>query len=396
MDLVPVYAAGAAPDAAGPGGGGQMPPMPGMPGMGRPTAADPAATAEERATVTIDPTWQQALAVTTAPVERRLLSGTIRTTGTVTHDENRLFDVNLRISGWITDLRVAETGQLVAPGQTLFEIYSPELVSTQREYLLAVENLERVRASPEPEVVARARSLVEAARRRLQLWELGAAQIQRLAETGEVVDELPIVAPAGGYVLEKMAVEGMAVTPGMRLYRIAALDAVWVLADVYEGDIRLARIGQQATVRLPHDPERVLRARIDYMYPTLDAATRTLKARLVVDNPDLALRPDMYVDVVIEGDGRQALAVPREAVLDMGVRRIVFVDLGGGRLQAREVRTGQEAGGWIEVHAGLEEGEVVVTAGQFLIDAESKVRGVVPLPLPAPTNRQEPPAGDIR
>ena len=393
MDLVPVYAAGAAPaGAATAGQPGQTPSMPGMSGMG----GQPTATPEERATLTIDPTWQQALAVTTAPVERRRLSNTIRTVGIVTHDENRLVDVNLRISGWITRLWVAETGQLVEPGQTLFELYSPELVSTQREYLLAVESLERVSASPEPEIVARARSLVEAARRRLLLWDLEPEQIRRLAEGGEVIDELPIVSPAGGYVLEKMAVEGMSVTPGMRLYRIAALDTVWVLADIYESELPFVATGQPATLRLPHDPERIWRGRVDYLYPTLEASTRTLKARLVVDNPSLALRPNMYVDVTIEKENAPVLAVPREAVLDLGERQVVFVDLGGGRLQAREVLAGQDVGGWVAVHAGLEEGDVVVTSGQFLIDAESKIRGVVPLPLPERSSRQDPLPGDSR
>ena len=392
MDLVPVYAAGQTPvGGAITGQPEQMPSMPGMVGSGGQTAAGSSATPEEKATLTIDPTWQQALAVTTAPVERRRLSSTVRTVGIVTHDENRVVDVNLRVSGWITRLLVAETGQFVEPGETLFELYSPELVSTQREYLLAVENLERVSASPEPEIVARARSLVEAARRRLLLWDLEPGQIQRLAETGEVIDELPIVSPAGGYVLEKMAVEGMAVTPGMRLYRIVALDPVWVLADVYESELPFVATGQAATLRLPHDAQQIWRARVDYLYPTLDPSTRTVKARLVVDNPSLALRPDMYVDVTIEKENAAVLAVPREAVLDLGARKIVFVDLGGGRLQAREVLAGQDVGGWVAVHAGLEEGDVVVTSGQFLIDAESKIRGVVPLPLPEPSGRQDPP-----
>lgn len=398
MDLVPVYAAGAA--AAGEataGQTGQMPSMPGMPGMEGQATADPtAATPEERATLTIDPTWQQALAVTTAPVERRRLSNMVRTVGIVTHDENRIVDVNLRVSGWITRLLVAETGQLVEPGETLFELYSPELVSTQREYLLAVENLERVSASPESEIIARARSLVEAARRRLLLWGLEPGQIQRLAEGGEVIDELPIVSPAGGYVLEKMAVEGMAVAPGMRLYRIAALDTVWVLADVYQSELPFVATGQPATLRLPHDPERIWRARIDYLYPTLEPSTRTLKARLVIDNPGLALRPGMYVDVTIEKENAPVLAVPREAVLDLGTRKVVFVDLGEGRLQVREVLAGQDVGGWVAVHAGLEEGDVVVTSGQFLIDAESKIRGVVALPLPERSSRQDPWPGGSR
>ncbi|MFQ5744249.1 MAG: efflux RND transporter periplasmic adaptor subunit [Acidobacteriota bacterium] len=374
MDLVPVYKPGEEP-----------------PGEATIEAADaePVTSAEQRATFRIDPTWQQAIAVTMVPVTRRRLSETFRTVGRISYDENRLVDVNIKLSGWIQRLYVAETGQLVGAGQPLFELYSPELVSTQREYFLALENLERVGASPEPEIIERARSLVAAARRRLLLWDLATEQVDRLASSGEVADALPIVSPATGYVVEKMAVQGMHVTPGTRLYRIANLDKVWVLADVYESELPFVKTGQSAVVRLPYDPDRSWRARIDYLYPTLEPRTRTVKIRLVVDNPELNLRPDMYADVVLKKETGLMLAVPREAVLDLGTRHIVFVNLGDGRLQAREVAVGKEVGDFILIRAGLEEGESIVGAGHFLVDAESKVRGVVPLPVaPRPDGRR--------
>jgi RND family efflux transporter MFP subunit len=332
-------------------------------------------------TFRVEPHWQQAVGVTTTVVESRHLSETIRAVGRVTHDESRLADVNLKLSGWIENLRVAETGQFVRAGDTLFDLYSPELVSTQGEYLTALDNLERVADSPEEEVVARARSLVDAARRRLRLWDLGEEEVDRLAETREVRDTLPVTSPATGYVLEKMAVDGMRVDPAMRLYRIANLDRVWVIADLYESEARFVRQGQRATMRLPYDTGQTWTGRVDYIYPTLEPRTRTLQLRVVFSNPDLRLRPDMYADVYLEHHVGPVLAIPREAVVDLGMRQVVFIDLGGGLLQAREIDSGVELEGYVEVRAGLVEGERVVSSGNFLLDAESKVRGIVPLPL---------------
>jgi len=396
MDRVPVYPPGAGPpgesaratgaaSAAGTTG-------PGDAGAG---ASDPGVTPEDRATFRIDPTWQQAIAVTTARVARRDLTESLRTVGRVTYDENRLVDVNLKLSGWIRQLHVAETGQLVEAGEPLFDLYSPELVSAQREYLLALDNVERVASSPEPEVVERARSLADAARRRLLLWDLTPDQVDRIASGDGVVDALPIVSPATGYVVEKMAVEGMRVDPGMRLYRIADLSTVWVLADVYESDLSFVREDQPATMRLAYEPGRTWRGRVDHVYPTLEPSTRTVKVRLVFPNADLTLRPEMYADVFLERRVASVLAVPREAVLDLGSRKVVFVDLGEGRLQAREVATGPEVAGSVPIRAGLQEGDRVITSGNFLVDAESKVRGVVPLPVQEDPGRSgaRPPGG---
>lgn len=362
MDLVPVYRPEAmTEDRQAPPGTGPTP--------------------EERATFRIDPTWQQAIAVTTAPAETRILRKTLRTVGHVAVDENLLTDVDLKLSGWIRRLHVAETGQFVERGQPLFELYSPELVSTAREYRLALDHLERVAESPEEEVVERARSLVEATRQRLRFWDLAAEQIDGLGQSDVLPAALPVLSPAAGYVVEKAAVEGMRVTPGTRLYRIADLSRVWVLADVYESEVSFIREGQPATVEVTHRPGRSWTGRVDYIYPTVKPATRTVQVRLVFPNPGLTLQPDTYVDVVLEARTTPVLAVPREAVLDLGLRKVVFVDLGEGRLQAREVAVGPEAGGFVPIRAGLREGESVVTSGNFLVDAESKVRGVVPLPV---------------
>jgi Cu(I)/Ag(I) efflux system membrane fusion protein/cobalt-zinc-cadmium efflux system membrane fusion protein len=353
-------------------------------------APDASPPNRQRSTFTIDPTWQQAIAVTSAPVERQTLTETLRTVGRITYDENRMVDVNLKLSGWIQKLYVAETGQLVQEGQPLLELYSPDLLATQRDYLVALDTLESLSESPEPEIVERAESLVAAARRRLLLWDLTPEQVIRLGETREVLDELPIVSPARGYVVAKHAVEGMFVNPGMRLYQIADLDTVWALVDIFEIDLPFVREGQTTTLSLTYDPERTWRGRVDYIYPTVESKTRTVKLRVVLDNPDLTLLPDMYVDVVLEKRTGPVLALPREAVLDFGTRQVVYVDLGGGRLQAREVATDPEVGGYVPITAGLKEGEMVVTSGHFLIDAESKVRGIVPLPVGGHQQGDEP------
>ena len=355
MALVPVLAEGASAGSAGAG---------------------------PRSTFTIDPTWQQAIAVTSAPAERHTLTETLRTVGRITYDENRMVDVNLKLSGWIRQLYVAEMGQLVQEGQPLFELYSPDLLATQRDYLIALDTLESLRESPEPEVIERAKSLVAAARRRLLLWDLTEEQVTHLGKTREVLDQLPIISPARGYIVAKHAVEGMFVNPGMRLYQIADLDTVWALVDIFEIDLPFVKKGQTTTLSLTYDPERTWQGRVDYIYPTVESQTRTVKLRVVLANPDLTLLPDMYVNVVLEKRTGPVLALPREAVLDFGTRQVIYVDLGGGRLQAREVATDPEVGGYVPITAGLEEGEQVVTSGHFLIDAESKVRGIVPLPIP--------------
>lgn len=367
MDLVPVYA-GDAPDADT---------ETAMPGMED--------TPEQRATFRVDPTWQQAVGVRTAPVRTRALTATLRLVGRVVVDETRLWDVNLRTAGWIERLYVDETGQRVRAGEALFDLYSPELVTAQRDLALALDNAERLAASPSDEARERAESLVDASRRRLLRLGLTEAQLEEVADGGELQETIPVLAPRGGYVLDKMAVEGMRVEPGMRLYQIADLDTIWVLVDVYEGDVTFLEPGQEATFRLAYQPERAWRGRVDYVYPTLEADTRTVQVRLVLDNPELELRPDMYGDVILRRDAAPQPAIPAEAVLDLGTRKVVFVDFGEGRLQAREVALGPRADGWYPVRAGLAEGETVVISGNFLIDAESKVRGVVPLPLPGGT-----------
>jgi len=293
--------------------------------------------------------------------------------------------INLARSGMLARLEGS-----VTPGATYrvtflpWDRYSPELVTAQRDLRVAIDNHRSLVGSPSAEARERAASLVEASRGRLRRLGLSREQVEEVADADDLRETLPILAPASGYVIEKMAVEGMRVEPGMRLFRLADLSTVWVLVDVYEGDAPFVRTGQRATFRLAYEPGRTWRGRVDYLYPTLDPASRSIRVRLVVPNPELELRPEMYGDALLRRGIDAALAIPSEAVLDLGTRQVVFVDLGDGRLQAREVALGPEMDGWLPVCAGLSEGESVVVSGNFLIDAESKVRGIVPLPLPAP------------
>jgi len=333
---------------------------------------------EGHGVVEIDPEKQQLIGVVTTPVERRALEQVVRTVGMVTVDERRLSHVHTKVEGWIEELYAAETGKLVKLGEPLLRIYSPELVSTQGEYLLALRSRERTADSPFPEVRRSGETMLEAARQRLRLWDISDKQIRRLEETGEVQKALTLYAPSTGYVMEKgNAIEGMRVTPGMSLYSLADLSQVWVEADIYESEAALVKVGQEARLTLPAVEGEGCVGRVSYIYPTVEAKTRTVKARLECGNPGLRLKPDMYVDVEIAVPRAEELAVPQEAVLDSGVRKVVFVEEEEGRFVPREVTVGARAGGYYPVLGGLEEGERVVKSPNFLIDSESRFQSAM-------------------
>jgi membrane fusion protein, copper/silver efflux system len=258
---------------------------------------------------------------------------------------------------------VETTGQPVRKGQLLFTLYSPELYAAQQEYLLA-----RQSASQPGQTLARA------ARKRLELLGLPAAQIDQITARGEPLENVPFLSPASGYILEKDVVEGAAVQAGARLFRIAPLHKVWVQADVYEQDLRHVKVGQKVEVTFPYLPEEKYESKIAYIYPALEGMTRTARARIELPNPDLVLKPDMFADVTMHIEGGERLQVPEAAVIYTGPRRLVFVDLGDGRLRPQEVELGIESGDAYEVLGGLSEGDRVVTSGNFLIAAESRIR----------------------
>jgi Cu(I)/Ag(I) efflux system membrane fusion protein len=319
----------------------------------------------------IDEERRQKIGVRTGTVTRRPVSMTVRTVGQIDYDERRIVDVNLKVSGWIVRLHVDETGQRVEKGETLFTLYSPELYAAQEEYLQALQSQRAARETGAP---GRVDYLVQAAEKRLRLWDLTAAQIRNIARQGSPLEAIPIVSPASGYVTEKNFVEGASADAGTRLYRIAELESVWVTAQIYEMDLGLIRVGQTASVTLPYHPARSFDGSVAYVYPYLDRGTRTGRVRIELENPQLELRPDMFANVEFHVDLGSRLVIPDSAVVFTGPRRLVFRDLGEGRLQPQEVKIGARADDFYEVVAGLSEGDRIVTSGNFLISAESRIR----------------------
>ena len=328
-----------------------------------------------RGEILVDPAKQQLIGMRMAEATYQSLDKTIRTVGRVEYDERKLKQINAKTEGWIERLYVDFTGQLVRRGDPLFSVYSPELVSTQEEYLLALQAKERVASSPFHHVAAAGSSLLEAARRRLQLWDVTAEQIAELERNGRPTKTLTLVSPIDGFVIEKTALEGMRVEPSMVLYKIADLSTVWVYADIYEHELPLVRVGQQATVRLSYDPGQTFQGRIVYIYPYLDSKTRTAKVRFELPNTgDRRLKPGMFADIELKVPLGRRLAVPREAVLDSGTRQIVFVDKGEGHFEPKEVTLGLRVDHQQEIVSGLTPGTRVVASANFFLDSESRLR----------------------
>lgn len=314
-------------------------------------------------TVNVPLYQQQLIGVQLDSVQIRPLGGTVRAVGHVAMDERSVAAVNLKFSGWIEALHVDYTGQLVQKGQPLFDIYSPELVATQEEYLQALRG-----TTP---------SLRQSARERLRLWKISDEQITEIEKAGRVNQRITVHSPIRGHVLSKQVSEGSHVKQGRDLYTIADLSTVWVLAEVYEHELPSVAEGQRAIIRLTTEPGRQYEGRVDYVYPTLNARARTAKVRIVVANPDLKLRPDMYAEVEIAVEAGDYLTVAETAVLNTGTRQLVFVDRGNGRFEPRQVHVGKKMENYYVVIQGLQAGEVVVKSGNFLIDAEAQVQGVM-------------------
>lgn len=327
--------------------------------------------------VMIDARRQQLIGVRTAPVVREPLVRTIRTVGEVGYDERLVAHIHTKISGWIESLHVDFTGKAVERGQPLLEIYSPELVSTQEEYLLALRARRELGDSAFEDAATTSRSLLEATRRRLELWDVTGEQIARLEERGAPERTLTIHSPIRGFVTHKSAYEGQFVGPRDELFTIADLTRVWVNADVYEGDLPYVRVGQRARVTLSYLPSRTFHGLVDYVYPYMAGETRTARVRIVLENPDAVLKPDMFANVELSADLGEALLVPEDAVIDTGVRQLVLVALGDGHFLPTEVQIGARADDRMQVLAGLTEGDVVVSGAAFLIDSESKLRSTL-------------------
>ena len=349
------------------------------------TASEGLAVGSPRAAVNTDSRRQQLIGVRTAPVERRALTKPIRAVGTVRYDETRLADVNVKVAGWIEELHVAYTGQLIERGQPLFTLYSPELLTTQQEYLLALDTRDQLRDSQITEARAYANRIVDAARRRLTLWDLPPDEIQALEDRGETQRTTLFRAPVGGFIIEKRVVQGQHVSPGMSLYTVADLSVVWVEADIYERDLSLVRTGVPTSVTVDAYPDRRFRGPISYIYPYVEEQTRTVRVRVELPNPGRRLKPSMYANVALDVVLGEGVVVPVNALLDSGVEQHVFVSQGDGRFEPRSVVVGPRAGDAIQILEGLDGGEVVATNATFFIDSESQLRaalqGFEPMPL---------------
>lgn len=326
---------------------------------------------QEQGLVFIDEARRQLIGVKTAPVIVGPLSRSVRAVGRVAYDESTLTDVNLKVSGWISKLLVNKTGQRVAAGQTLFTFYSPELYNAQQDFLLALRS--GAAATALGGAANRGDGLSRAARQRLHLLGMSDGQIAALEARGTPSESLAVPSPASGFVIEKDVVEGAAVEAGMRLFRIAALNKVWVEAELYESDLARTRVGQGAQVSLDYLPGRAYEAKIAYVYPSVDATARTGRVRIELSNKELELRPGMFATVELSGETESRLQVPAAAVVYTGPRRLVFLDLGDGRFGPREVRVGQQSKGMYEVLSGLSAGDIVATSGVFLIAAEARI-----------------------
>ena len=328
-------------------------------------AAAGAVRESQAETITVDSRRRQLIGLETSTVTHHDLVKTIRAIGNVSYDERLLTKVTLKYDAWIGELEVNYVGAPVTRGQRLFSIYSPELLAAQQEYLEARKRLSRRNSND---------SLIIAARQRLKLWDLADSEISALEDRGTPREYVPIYAPVNGTVVAKHIDSGSAAKTGQTLLRIADLREVWIEAEIYEAEVDLIHEGMSATISLPYLPSRTFSAVVDYVYPFLDKASRTGRIRLTLDNADGALKPDMYAEVMLNADIGRRLAVPEDAVLFAGESRVVFVDLGGGRLKPVRIKTGQYAGGMIEVTEGLSLGDVIVTSGNFLIAAETKLK----------------------
>jgi len=347
------------------------------------------------ADVRISPRKQQLIGVKTSPVERAAFRRSIRAVGRVTYDETRLRSVHAKIAGYVETLFVNATGERVRAGQPLLEIYSPELLASQQEYLVALQARARSAGNSLPGAAGFGEELVASARRRLELLDIGDAEIRELETSGRTRRTLTLAAPVSGTVLKRSVAQGERIEPATTLLEIADLSRVWVIGSVYEYELPFVREGQRARMTLSYVPGRSFEGRVTLVYPTLDAATRTAQVRLEFPNPEGALKPDMYAEIELDSDLGERLCVPASAVIETGIRSVVFVDRGEGRFEPREITIGLRLPDTYEVLSGVREGERVLSSGNFFVDSESKLKAALAdmaeeTPAPAAPHAEHP------
>lgn len=326
----------------------------------------------------------QSIGVKFGVVSRKRLQDEIRTTGTVAIDETRLSYVQTRISGHIEKVFADATYQYVREGQPLFAMHSPELIAAEREYLLAKRNAKELSQSAIPSVASGVASLLDSTKDRMAQWNIPEKEIERLESTGEVVDALEIDSPVSGYITERNALPNLAVQPDTRLYTVADLSVIWVLAQVFQNDLSRVRVGAPASLTVDSYPGRVFHGRVDFIYPDVDIVTRTSRVRMVFANSRLTLTPGMFVNANLQVPLGEQLVIPAGGVLQSGTRQIVFVDRGAGYLEPRQVQLGRRAGDEYIVLGGLKAGERIVTSANFLVDSESQLQAAIGAFAPPP------------
>jgi len=336
-----------------------------------------ASDAVPRAPVTLDIRRQQLIGVRTAPVERTDEVETIRALGTVKYDETRLVDVNLKLDGWIEELLVDYTGQFVNKGQPLFTVYSPDLLTTQNEYLLALKTRDQLGQSQIPDVRESAEQLVASAHQRLELWDIPPDELKAIDDTRQARKTITFRSPVSGYVIDKQIVKGMHVAPGQSLYRVADLSRVWVEADVYEQEMSMVRVGAPAVITLDAYPGAQFKGRAVYIYPFVEERTRTIRMRFEFPNSQGRLKPGMYANVELRAPMGMSTTIPANALIDSGNRQIVFVAEADGYFQPRDVKVGKRLGDRVQILDGVKAGEQVAMAATFFLDSESQLRASV-------------------
>jgi len=353
-------------------------PVPAQDSMGMdyiPVYADADNNDEPEGTVEIDPVTVQNIGVRTAIAEKKMLSRKVRAVGRVSYDETRLSRLHLKTQGWIEKLRISKTGEQIKKGDILMDIYSPQLVTSQQEYLLALSNYETLKDNAYPDIRLGSKRLLESARERLLLLDVPEHKIKYLNQKRLIQKSMHLHSPYDGIVMKLGVSEGQFVTPGTELYMIADLSKVWVLADVYEDEIPWVKVGDGAEIKIAAMPDETFKGVISYIYPYLEKKTRSAKVRIEFDNSDLKLKPEMFAKVVLNVSRQDdALVIPSEAIIRSGTREQVFVLRAAGKFEPRQVRTGLSSNGSTQITDGLSEGDEIVVSAQFLIDSESKLR----------------------
>ncbi|MHB8111506.1 MAG: efflux RND transporter periplasmic adaptor subunit [Syntrophorhabdaceae bacterium] len=380
--------------SAGHQGHGQTPAAP----KAETPAASESAAKEEPPTIEIPVEKQQLIGVRTTPAAVMPLRKIVRTVGIIEYDERKLTTINTKVEGWIEKLYVNYTGTYVKKGDRMADIYSPELWATQQEFINLVRWSKKttglaVKTNREPAdantdfanmISKDAGTILEAARKRLKLWDISDAQIRKIEQSETPIRTLTVYSPVSGYVLQRYAVQGMKIMAGEKLLDVADLSNVWVVADIYEYEFPFIKVGDTAKIRLNSFPGKELTSRVEFVSPTMSAGTRTMKVRFSIPNPGGQLRPQMFADVELAVELGKKLALPDEAVIDTGVRKIVYIDKGDGNFEPRQVLTGARAEKMIEITSGLKAGEKVASSANFLIDSEAKLKGIEAPQTPAP------------